>query len=136
MTLQVEIKLPPLPRGIHLITSNIVSRLPELPDSGLLHLFVRHTSAAIGLNENADPTVRSDMHTSLENLVPENQPHFEHVLEGPDDMPSHIKVALVGSDITIPVTNGRLNLGTWQGIYFFEFRNRGGSRTVIATIIS
>lgn len=136
MVQQVELSLPQLKRGIHLISDEIQAKLPELPEKGLLHIFVRHTSAAIGINENADPSVRNDLHTSLENLVPEGQPHFTHLDEGPDDMPSHIKLALVGNEITVPITNHQLNLGVWQGFYFFEFRNNPSARKLVLTIMS
>lgn len=134
MVKQVEFSLPVLKRGIHLISDQIFNALPDLPTTGLLHIFVKHTSCAISINENADPSVRADMHTSLENMVPENQPHFTHLDEGPDDMPSHIKLALVGNEITVPITNGKLNLGTWQGFYFYEFRNNPAARKLVLTI--
>ena len=102
---------------------------------GLLHLFIQHTSAGLTLNGNADPTVRSDFAASFDELVPEGAPYYEHTLEGPDDMPAHIKAALVGSSVSVPVTQGRLGLGTWQGIYLCEFRNRGGARRLVATIL-
>ena len=105
MVQQIEFSLPQLKRGIHLISAEIKNQLTELPEKGLLHIFVKHTSAAIGINENADPSVRNDLHISLENLVPEGQPHFTHLDEGSDDMPSHIKLALVGNEITVPITN-------------------------------
>ncbi len=127
--------LPPYPRGFHLITHHVEAALPELPAVGLLHLFIQHTSAGLTLNENADPTVRSDFATSFDELVPEGAPYYEHTLEGPDDMPAHIKAALVGSSVSVPVTQGRLGLGTWQGIYLCEFRNRGGARRLVATIL-
>ncbi len=136
MVQQVEFSLPKLERGIHLISKEIIAQLPELPDTGLVHIFVKHTSAAISINENADPSVRTDLHTSLENLVPENQSHFTHLDEGPDDMPSHIKLALVGNEITVPITNGKLNLGVWQGFYFYEFRNNPGARKLVITVMS
>ena len=128
--------MPTLERGIHLLSKEIIAQLPELPDTGLVHIFVKHTSAAISINENADPSVRTDLHTSLENLVPENQSHFTHLDEGPDDMPSHIKLALVGNEITVPITNGKLNLGVWQGFYFYEFRNNPGARKLVITVMS
>tara|TARA_R110002050_G_scaffold286088_1_gene436157 strand:+ start:113068 stop:113478 length:411 start_codon:yes stop_codon:yes gene_type:complete len=136
MVQQIEFSLPVLKRGIHLISDNITAQLPDLPEKGLLHIFVKHTSAAIGINENADPSVRNDLHRSLENLVPEGQPHFTHLDEGPDDMPSHIKLALVGNEITVPITNHQLNLGIWQGFYFFEFRNNPAARKLVITIMS
>jgi len=133
---QKKISLPAVPRGIHLVTSQVEKFLPKLPDLGLLHLFIQHTSAGLTLNENADPTVRSDMAISLDELVRENASYYQHTIEGADDMPAHIKVTLVGNSVSIPITNGKLNLGTWQGIYLCEFRNNGGERNLIATIIS
>lgn len=136
MVQQIVFSLPQLKRGIHLISDEIISQLPRLPKSGLMHVFLKHTSAAISLNENADPSVRIDMHTSIENMVPENQPHFTHLEEGPDDMPGHIKLALIGNEITIPITDHKLNLGTWQGFYFHEFRNNPAPRKLIITLMS
>lgn len=135
MTTQVEITLKSRPRGCHLVTSEIVRQLPVLPKAGLLHLFVKHTSCGISINENADPDVRHDLAAILDHLVPEDQPFYQHTLEGSDDMPAHAKSALIGSSVTIPITGGRLNLGTWQGIYLCEYRNYGGNRKVVATII-
>ena len=132
---QIIFHLPPYPRGFHLVTHHVEAALPELPAVGLLHLFIQHTSAGLTLNENADPTVRSDFAVSFDELVPEGAPYYEHTLEGPDDMPAHIKAALVGSSVSVPVTQGRLSLGTWQGIYLCEFRNRGGARRLVATIL-
>ncbi len=132
---QFEITLPPFQRGYHLITSLIEKHLPPLPDRGLLHILVKHTSAGITLNENADPSVRSDFEAFMNKLVPENDPLYIHTYEGSDDMPAHLKSSLIGTEITIPITNGRLNLGTWQGIYFCEFRNHGGSRRLVITIL-
>jgi len=132
---QKKISLPAFPRGIHLITSKVEKFLPKLPNIGLLNLFIQHTSAGLTLNENADPTVRSDMAISLDKLVSENASYYQHTNEGTDDMPAHIKVTLVGNSVSIPITNGKLNLGTWQGIYLCEFRNNGGERNLIATII-
>ena len=122
-------------RGFHLITREVLNFIPNLPEKGLLHLFCKHTSAGICINENADPDVRSDYEFIFNKLVPENMPGLKHTLEGPDDMPAHIKTTLTGSDITIPISNHRLALGTWQGIYLCEFRNRGGSRHIVATIM-
>lgn len=124
------------PRGYHLVTREIVSSLQDLPENGMLHLFIKHTSAAITLNENADPTVRVDFESVMNHIVPENLPFLQHTLEGSDDMPAHIKAALIGSSISIPIIDGRLALGTWQGIYLCEFRNYGGSRRLIASIYS
>jgi secondary thiamine-phosphate synthase enzyme len=123
-------------RGFHLITNEILRHLPQLPEAGLLNLFVKHTSCALTINENADPDVRTDMEKIFNRLVPENQPYYDHVLEGSDDMPAHAKSTLTGTSITIPITNGRLNLGVWQGIYLCEYRNYGDKRAVVATIIS
>lgn len=136
MTTQITLTLQPRPQGIHLVTDEIVRQLPPLPEAGLLHLFVRHTSCGLCINENADPDVRGDLHEILSRLVPENQPYYEHTLEGSDDMPAHAKAVLTGASLTIPITRGRLNLGTWQGIYLCEFRRRGGARSLVATILS
>lgn len=136
MVEQLEITLPPYRRGYHLITDQIVRQLPKLPEKGLLNILIQHTSAGISLNENADPSVRVDFETFMNKLVPENFPGFVHTLEGADDMPAHIKSSLFGAELTLPITNHRLNLGTWQGIYLCEFRNHGGNRKIIATIIS
>lgn len=125
-----------MPRGIHLITGEVLRQLPPLPQTGLLHLLIKHTSAALALNENADPYVRHDLRVILDRLVPENAPYYLHSDEGPDDMPSHAKAMIVGSSLTLPVTAGRLNLGTWQGIYLCEFRDYGGPRRVVVTILS
>jgi len=113
-----------------------MSNLPVLPEMGMLNIFIKHTSAGITLNENADPTVRYDFERFMNFLVPENHPLYEHTDEGPDDMPAHLKASIVGQSLTIPITNHRLNLGTWQGIYLCEFRNYGGSRKVVLTIYS
>lgn len=122
-------------RGCHLITSEILKHLPSpLPEQGLLNLFVQHTSCALSINENADPDVRRDMNEILDHLVKENEPFYTHTFEGSDDMPAHAKCSLIGPSITIPITNGRLNLGTWQGIYLCEFRDYGGARKIVATI--
>lgn len=136
MVEQIEFSLSGYTRGFHLITHEVVRKLPELPQKGLLHLHIKHTSAGLTINENADPTVRSDFQKFINRMVPENEPYFDHTLEGGDDMPAHIKSSLIGSSVTIPITNGRLNLGTWQGIYLGEFRNRGGSRRFVATLYS
>jgi len=135
MISQIEISLPPFPRGFHLITHLIEKRLPALPECGLLHILLKHTSAGLTLNENADPTVRYDFETIMNRIVPESR-HYEHDLEGDDDMPAHVKSSLVGPSLTIPITGGRLNLGTWQGVYLCEFRNRGGSRRIVLTVWS
>ena len=136
MIKQKEISLPPFDRGFHLITRYIEQELPDLPDMGLVNILLKHTSAAITLNENADPTVRNDFESFMSRLVPENQPYYIHTLEGSDDMPAHIKSSLYGATLTIPVSNGRLNLGTWQGIYLCEFRNHGGRRRDVVTVWS
>lgn len=133
---QIEFTLRAMPRGIHLITGEVLRQLPPLPQTGLLHLLIKHTSAALALNENADPDVRHDLRVILDRLVPENAPYYLHSDEGPDDMPSHAKAMIVGSSLTLPVTAGRLNLGTWQGIYLCEFRDYGGPRRLVATILS
>lgn len=133
---QIEFTLRAMPRGIHLITGEVLRQLPPLPQTGLLHLLIKHTSAALALNENADPDVRHDLRVILDRLVPENAPYYLHSDEGPDDMPSHAKAMIVGSSLMLPVTAGRLNLGTWQGIYLCEFRDYGGPRRVVATILS
>ena len=122
-------------RGCHLVTQEILEHLPQpLPKAGLLNLFVQHTSCALTINENYDPDVRTDMESILNHLVKEREPYYEHTLEGSDDMPAHAKSSLFGVSITIPITDGRLNLGTWQGIYLCEFRNHGGARSIVATI--
>ena len=136
MILQKEFSLSPVARGYHLITQEVLRALPDLPDRGLLHLFIKHTSAALTINENADPSVRTDFETIFNRMVPENMPGLTHTIEGPDDMPAHIKAALIGPSVTIPITRGQLHFGTWQGIYLCEFRDRGGSRTLVATIYS
>ena len=135
MIQQTEFQLKAMRRGCHLITREILDNLPKpLPKVGLLNLFVKHTSCALSINENADPDVRSDMEKIMNHIVKENEPYYNHTLEGADDMPAHAKSSLFGVSITIPVTNGKLNLGTWQGIYLCEFRDYGGNRTIVATI--
>ncbi|WP_370860392.1 secondary thiamine-phosphate synthase enzyme YjbQ [Parabacteroides faecis] len=135
MATTFDIQLPHYNRGFHLVTRDIVSRLPELPENGLLFLFIKHTSAALTLNENADPSVRHDFSTFFNKLVPDGASYFTHTLEGDDDMSAHIKASLLGSSVTIPIKNHRLNLGTWQGIYLCEFRDGGDSRRLSITII-
>ena len=135
MIKQVEFTLKPHTRGFHLITQEVMSHLPELPEAGLLHLFIKHTSCALSINENYDPSVRSDMERIYNNLVKENQAYYTHIDEGADDMPSHAKCSLTGVSLTIPITSCRLNLGTWQGIYLCEFRDYGGARRIVATIV-
>ena len=127
--------LRPRRRGFHLVTDEIRSHLPELPATGLLHLFIRHTSAGLSLNENADPDVRSDLEAIFNHLVRERESYYAHTLEGDDDMPAHVKSTLVGSDLTIPIVNGRLGLGTWEGIYLCVFRDRAAGRQIVATIL-
>lgn len=135
MIKQKEFSLSARRRGCHLITSEIMANIGDLlPESGLLNLFIKHTSCALSINENADPDVRSDMSKIMDRLVKENEPYYDHTLEGPDDMPAHAKSSLIGASITIPISGGRLNLGTWQGIYLCEFRNYGGERRIVATV--
>lgn len=133
---QTEIRLKARPRGMHLITQDVIGALPLLKQVkvGILHVFIQHTSASLSVNENADPDVRADMQRWLDRAVPEHAPYFQHTTEGPDDMPAHVKSVLLGSDLTLPIRDGRLALGTWQGIYLGEHRDSGGSRTLIATI--
>ena len=122
-------------RGCHLVTREILENLPQpLPSAGLLNIFVQHTSCALTINENADPDVRSDMEKILNHMIKEREPYYDHTMEGADDMPAHAKCSLFGVSITIPITNGRLNLGTWQGIYLFEFSDYGGQRKIVASI--
>jgi secondary thiamine-phosphate synthase enzyme len=134
MVQQIDIKLPPFRRGFHLITREIESRL-KLEGPGLVHIFIRHTSAGLTINENADPTVRIDFEMVFNKLVPEGW-KYAHADEGPDDMPAHIKAALVGSSVTVPFRDGKLQLGTWQGIYLCEFRDDGGERKLTVTVMS
>jgi len=133
MIKQKEIILNEFDRGFHLITNIIKNSISDFSGNGLLNIFVKHTSAGITINENADPSVRYDFENIINKLIPENEPYYTHVFEGSDDMPSHVKTSLVGNSITIPITNGKMNLGTWQGIYFCEFRNRGGNRKLLLT---
>jgi secondary thiamine-phosphate synthase enzyme len=136
MWVQREISLEPRRRGFHLVTREIVDALPELSDVtiGLLHLLIQHTSASLTLNENASPDVRRDFESYFDAAVPEDAPYWTHTLEGDDDMPAHIKTSLLGPSLMLPISQGRLALGTWQGVYLCEHRNRGGSRSVMATI--
>ena len=127
--------MPHYERGYHLITREIFTRLPKLPRAGLLHLFMKHTSAALTLNENADPDVRRDFAAFFDRVVPDGASYFRHICEGDDDMSAHIKASLLGASLTIPIRDGRPDLGTWQGIYLCEFRNDGGSRRITATIV-
>ncbi|MCB7481291.1 secondary thiamine-phosphate synthase enzyme YjbQ [Christiangramia sediminis] len=132
---QTEIRLKPRPRGFHLITEEIVNQFSEIEDIdiGMLQIFIKHTSAGLAINENADPTVREDFRSHFDKMVPENQPYYKHTTEGPDDMPAHIKSSLTGTSVQIPISNGKLNLGTWQGIYLCEHRDHGGSRKLVLT---
>ena len=133
---QREIVLSARKRGFSLITNEIVNQIPEISkyEVGRLDLFIKHTSASLTVNENADPTVPEDLESHFNHNVPENASFYQHTFEGPDDMPAHIKSTIIGNNITIPITNGKLNLGTWQGIYLCEHRNHGGNRTLVATI--
>lgn len=135
MWIQRQISLPAVSRGCHLVTRHIVDALPELRDFrvGLLHVFIQHTSASLTINENADPDVRVDLETAINIIAPENMP-FVHTIEGPDDMPAHVKSSLFGASLSVPISDGQLAFGTWQGIYLCEHRNRGGSRRVVLTI--
>jgi secondary thiamine-phosphate synthase enzyme len=134
--LQKEMTLRSKSRGFHLVTREILEDLPEISrfQVGLAHIFIQHTSASLALNENADPTVRQDMESHFNRMIPENAPYFVHTYEGPDDMPAHIKAALLGSSVTVPIKNGRFHLGTWQGIYLCEHRNRARGRRLVITI--
>ncbi len=133
---QKEIKLKARSRGFHLVTEEVESQLEELKEinSGILNVFIKHTSAGITINENADPTVREDFESHFNKMVPENMSYYKHTLEGSDDMPAHIKASLLGNSLHIPVTNGKLNMGTWQGIYLAEHRNNAGSRKLVLNI--
>ena len=135
MVNQKEFTLKPRRRGFHLITNEVMEHLPALPQYGILHLFIKHSSAALALNENADPDVRSDLEAIFNRLVPENAFDYEHTLEGSDDMPAHAKNIIAGSSLSIPITAGRLNMGIWQGIYLCESRNQGGGRRIVATVL-
>ncbi|MGB3775612.1 MAG: secondary thiamine-phosphate synthase enzyme YjbQ [Leeuwenhoekiella sp.] len=130
---QKEIALAPRSRGFHLVTSEIVSQFEEISkiNRGQLQVFIKHTSAGLTINENADPSVRTDFESHMNKMVPENAPYYIHTFEGPDDMPAHIKASLMGSTVNIPITNGKLNLGTWQGIYLCEHRDHGGKRKLV-----
>jgi secondary thiamine-phosphate synthase enzyme len=136
MIWQKQIILPEFKRGYHLITHLILEELEHLPEKALLNIFIKHTSAGFCLNENADPDVRIDFENFMNQLIPDKHPLYIHTMEGPDDMPAHLKSSIFGQSLTIPVTNGRLNLGTWQGIYFCEFRDHGGRRKVVITVYS
>ena len=136
MWIQKTITLSPKSRGFHIITHDVLENIPELKDlkTGILQLFIKHTSASLTINENADPTVLTDFESHFNMLAPENQSYYQHTFEGSDDMPAHLKASLLGSSVSIPITDGRLNLGTWQGIYLCEHRNRGSERKLIITI--
>ncbi|MCU1793678.1 secondary thiamine-phosphate synthase enzyme YjbQ [Pectobacterium polaris] len=136
MWAQYEIRLKQKARGFHLVTDEILAQVTALRqiNVGLMHVFIKHTSAALTINENADPTVRQDFESFFNRLVPENEPYYRHTYEGSDDMPAHLKGSLLGNSLTIPITNGRLNIGTWQGIYLCEHRNHGGSRSLVVTL--
>ena len=136
MIQQIEFSLPHYSRGFHIITDKILNNITELPEIGILHVFIKHTSAGLTINENADSTVRADFESSFNHIVKENEAFYLHTYEGSDDMPAHIKSSLVGSSVTIPISNYRLNLGTWQGIYMCEFRNSGGRRKLVVTVSS
>lgn len=136
MWLQKQFALRPRSRGFHLVTDEIISAVPELAryQCGLINLFIQHTSASLTLNENADPTVRQDFECHFNHFIPENAPYYQHTYEGSDDMPAHLKSSTLGASLMIPVTQGALALGTWQGIYLGEHRNHGGARRIIATL--
>ena len=136
MWIQKTITLSPKSRGFHIITHDVLENIPELKDlkTGILQLFIKHTSASLTINENADPTVRTDFESHFNMLAPENQSYYQHTFEGSDDIPAHLKASLLGSSVSIPITDGTLNLGTWQGIYLCEHRNRGSDRKLIITI--
>lgn len=134
MIKQFQLDIHPKPRGFHLITDEIKDTLGNLPEKGLLNIFCKHTSCGLTINENCDPSVRVDFETSFNKLVPENAPHYTHTAEGPDDMPAHIKSTLTSVSLNIPITDGKLNLGTWQGIYLCEFRNHSSARKLILTV--
>ena len=136
MWIQKEISLNPRQRGFHLITDEVLKDLPEVQEIevGTMQVFIKHTSASLTINEDADPTVRDDFESHFNQMVPENVPYYQHTFEGPDDMPAHLKSSILGSSVSIPVTDGKLNLGTWQGIYLCEHRNRWGSRKLVVTI--
>ena len=134
--IQKEIQISIKPRGFHLITNEVISNFPELSqiNKGILHIFIKHSSASLTINENADSTVRADFESHFNKMVPENQSYYRHTMEGSDDMPAHLKSSILGSSVQIPITDGSLNLGTWQGIYICEHRNHGSSRKLILTV--
>jgi len=133
---QKQIKLSPKSRGFHLVTAEIEKQVPEIHeyDIGLAHIFIRHTSASLTINENADPSVRSDFESHFNKMVPENAPYYVHTIEGPDDMPAHIKASMLGNSVVVPISNGRLNLGTWQGVYLCEHRDHPRARALLVTL--
>ena len=137
MWYQKEISLQPKKRGYHLITDEILEQLPEIKKvtTGIINIFIKHTSASLTINENYDPTVRTDMENYFNRTVKENEPYYAHTSEGADDMPAHIKSTIIGSSVSIPVSNGKLNLGTWQGLYLCEHRNHSGSRRIVITLL-
>lgn len=136
MWIQKEITIDPKPRGYHLITDEVIMGCPDMQkvEVGIMQVFIKHTSASLTINEDADPTVRADFESQFNQMVPENAPYYQHTIEGSDDMPAHLKSSILGSSVNIPITNGKLNLGTWQGIYLCEHRNHGGSRRLVVTI--
>ena len=134
---QSELRLPPLKRGFHIITEHVVGALPEIKsmNTGMLQVFIKHTSASLTINENADPTVRTDFESHMNVMVPENAPYYQHDYEGSDDMPAHIKSSLMGASVQIPITNGELNMGVWQGVYLCEHRNHASGRMLVITAL-
>jgi secondary thiamine-phosphate synthase enzyme len=134
MIIQKEITLPAFSKGLHIIDHNIVEAIENLPKAGILNIFLKHTSAGLMVNENADPDVRTDLISLLERMAPEGAPFYKHTMEGPDDMPAHFKSSVFGQSLTVPITNHQLNLGTWQSIYLCEFRNHGGARKLVLTL--
>ncbi len=136
MWYQKEVRLKPRSRGYHLVTEELLSQIPELSGIriGILNVFIKHTSASLTINENADPTVRQDFESYFNHAVPEDEPYYKHLDEGSDDLPAHLKASILGCSLNIPISNGRLNIGIWQGIYLCEHRNHGGSRTILLTI--
>ena len=136
MWIQKEITIDPKPRGFHLITDEVIIGCPDMQkiEVGIMQVFIKHTSASLTINEDADPTVRADFESHFNQMVPENAPYYQHTFEGSDDMPAHLKSSILGSSVNIPISNGKLNLGTWQGIYLCEHRNHGGSRRLVVTI--
>mgnify|MGYP000881360675 CR=1 FL=1 len=136
MVKQYFLSLKPRPRGFHIITNEIVSSIKDFPDSGLVNIFIKHTSAGLTINENADSSVRKDFEVAMNRIIIEGAQYYSHNMEGDDDMPAHLKASIIGSSVSIPITERKLNLGTWQGIYFCEFRENGGVRNLVVTVIS